>query len=56
MKYENIEDCLMIGIDFSQNDTDILMVMRREGKETHIINLLKDDDAREVYNKLIGVK
>lgn len=54
MKYENIEDCLVIGVDFSLNDSDMLMVMRRKGKETHIINLLKDEEAREIYNKLIG--
>lgn len=53
-KYKNIEDYLVVGVDFSLSDTDMLMVMRRKGKETHIINLLKDDEAREVYNKLIG--
>lgn len=53
---KSVEDCLIIGVDFSPNDTDMMMVMRRKGDETHIINLLKDEEAREVYNKLIGVK
>ena len=53
---KSVEDCLIIGVDFSPNDTDIMMVMRRKGDETHIINLLKDKEAREIYNKLIGVK
>lgn len=53
---KSVEDCLIIGVDFSQNDTDMMMVMRRNGDETYIINLLKDEEAREIYNKLIGVK
>lgn len=53
---KSVEDCLIIGVDFSFNDTDVMMIMRRKDDETHIINLLKDEEAREVYNKLIGVK
>lgn len=53
---KSVEDCLIIGVDFSPNESDVMMVMRREGYETYIINLLKDEEAREVYNKLIGVK
>ena len=56
-KEENgISDFLYVGVDFAPNETDMLMVMRRKGDETHIINLLKNEEAREVYNKLIGVK
>lgn len=53
---KSVEDCLIIGVDFSPNDTDMMMVMRRKGDGTHIINLLKDEEAKEAYNKLIGVK
>lgn len=53
---KSVEDCLIIGVDFSPNDTDMMMVMRRKGDETHIINLLKNEEAREVYDKLIGVR
>ena len=53
---KSVEDCLIIGVDFFPNDIDMLMVMRRKGDETHIINLLKDKEAREIYDKLIGVK
>lgn len=56
MSDKPVDDCLVIGVDFSSNDTDMMVVMRRKGDETHIINLLKDEEAREVYNKLIGVK
>lgn len=51
---KSVEDCLIIGVDFAPNDTYMMMVMRRKGDETHIVNLLKDEEAREVYNKLIG--
>lgn len=55
MSNKSIEDYLIIGINFHPNDTDMMMVMRRKGDETHIINLLKDEEARAVYSKLIGV-
>lgn len=51
---KSVEDCLVIGVDFSQNDADMMMVMRRKGNETYIINMLKNEEAREIYNKLIG--
>ena len=51
---KSIEDCFVIGVDFSPNDTDMLMVMRRKGDETYIVNLLKDEEALDIYNKLIG--
>lgn len=53
-KYTN--DCLLVGVDFSPNDTDMMMVMRRKGDEIYIVNLLKDEEALDIYNKLIGVK
>ena len=49
-----VEDMLYVSVDFSPNDTDMLMVMRRKGDITNIINLLKDEEAIEVYRKLIG--
>lgn len=52
---ENItQDSLRIEIDFSFEDNDVLIVMRRNGNEHYIINMLKNDEAREIYNKLIG--
>lgn len=51
-----ISDCLTIGIDFSPNDEDILVVMRREGDRTYVLNQFRNDEAKELYNKLIGVK
>lgn len=52
---KSVEDMLYVAVDFCPNDTDMMMVMRRKGDETYIINLLKDEEAVEVYNKLIGV-
>ena len=54
---KNIDDCLIVGVDFSTNDdTGMLIVMRRKGEKTYVVNSLKDDEALEIYNKLIGVK
>lgn len=48
------EDCLIVSVDFSPNDKDYLVVFRRDGDKTYIINKLTDDEAMEIYNKLIG--
>lgn len=54
MKYENIEDYLMIGVDFSPHDEGALVVMRRVEDDIYILNQFRNEEARELYNKLIG--
>ena len=56
MSNKNVSDCLIIGVDFSEKEKDILMVMKREGSINWIVNMLEDDEAREIYDKLIGRK
>ena len=51
---KSVEDCLIIGVDFSLYDKDYLVVFRRDGDKTYIINKFTDDEATEIYNKLIG--
>lgn len=48
-----INDCLYIGIDFSPNDNDCMVVTRRNGDKTYVVNVLTNEEAREVYKKLI---
>ena len=56
-KEENgISDCLYIGVDFTLNDDETLVVMRKKGSDTYVINQFRNDEAVELYNKLIGVK
>lgn len=50
---KSVEDCLIIGVDFSPYDHDCLVVARRNGDKTYIINKFTDDEAVEIYNKLI---
>ena len=52
---KSVEDALYIGVDFSPNDKDMISVMRRKGNEIYVVNVLTDEEAVEVYNKLIGV-
>lgn len=52
--YQSIEDCLIIGVDFSLYDEDHLVVFRKDGDKIYIINKFKDNEAVEIYNKLIG--
>lgn len=51
---KSVEDCLIVGVDFSPYDKDYMIVARRNGDKTYVINTLTDDEAVEIYNKLIG--
>lgn len=54
--YENIEDCLIIGVDFdSRTDNGVLTVGRHKDGKLYIINILENDEALDIYNKLIGI-
>lgn len=54
MKNKNIEDRLIIGVDFSDNDEDVLCVIKIKGNDVYVINQFRNEEARELYNKLIG--
>ena len=54
-KEENgISDCLYIGVDFAPDDDGTLVVMRRKGTDTDVINQFRNNEALELYKKLIG--
>lgn len=54
-KEENgICDSLHIRVDFEPNGCGALVVMRRDGSDTYVINQFINDEALELYNKLIG--
>lgn len=54
-KYKNIEDALYIGVDFNSNSNfGCLAVTRQKGDKIYVINLLHNDEALDLYNKLIG--
>ena len=52
-KYKNIEDVLIVGVDFDSN-SGCLAVTRQKGDKIYVINLLHNDEALDLYNKLIG--
>lgn len=47
-------NCLTIGIDISPKDVPYIAVMRRVGNDTFVINRFVEDEAIELYNKLVG--
>lgn len=53
-KTKYISDCLTIAVDFTPFDDNILAVMRREGDKTYVLNQFRNDEALDIYNKLIG--
>lgn len=54
-KSKHIEDCLVIGVDFdARTNYGVLTVGRHQDGKLYIINILENNQARELYNKLIG--
>ena len=51
---DRLEDCLIIGVDFSPSDEDCLVVTRRQGDKTYVLNEFRNEEAVDLYNKLIG--
>ena len=51
-----ISDSLLIGVDFSLNDEDVVVVMRNMNNHVYVVNMIKNEEAREIYDKLIGIK
>lgn len=53
---ESINDFLYIGFDYCKNkDTPLLIVMRRNKDDSiEIINSFTNQEAIDLYNKLIG--
>ena len=49
-------DCLTISVDFSPYDNDLLMVVRNYNGSLNILKVFKDEEARDLYNKLIGAE
>lgn len=50
-----MEDCLVITVDISNNDRPTILVTRSDDDLSFkIVNQLWDDEAIEIYNKLIG--
>lgn len=51
-----MEDCLTISFDYSSTDRPVLLVSRRKGERIKFLNLITDDEAVEIYNKLRGIE
>lgn len=55
---ENTRDCLMISVDLSAYSVNCgtIMVMRHTDSESKILNVIKNIDARNIYEELLGIK
>lgn len=52
-----VNECLLVGVDFTKNeDTGVLIVGRQKNGEVTIINAFQDKEAFGLYEKLITVK
>ena len=52
---KNVEDCLMISVDISGDDS-VLLVGRRKNGELYIVNEFRNKEAIEMYNYLLEEK
>ena len=51
-----MEDCLIIGIDIAEGkDISCMSVIRKNGEEMQVINQLFNEEAEDVYYKLINI-
>lgn len=51
-----MEDCLIIGIDISKGqDISCMTVARKNGEKMQVINQLFNEEAEEIYYKLINI-
>lgn len=51
----SVDDSLFVGVDFSPNDEDVVVVMRNMNNHVYVVNIIKNEEAREIYDKLIGL-
>lgn len=56
MKNPRINESLIIGVDFSEQDNGVLIVGRQKNGEVTIINVFQGKEAFDIYEKLITVK
>lgn len=56
MKNLRINESLIIGVDFSEQDEGVLIVGRQKNGEVIIINAFQGKEAFDIYEKLITVK
>lgn len=52
----SVSDGLFVSVDFSPNDEDVVVVMRNMNNHVYVVNIIKNEEAREVHDKLIGVR
>ncbi len=51
-----ISDTLVISVDFSPYDNDLLIVARNDKGSLNILKIFKDEEARGLYEELTGEK
>ena len=53
----NSSGTLIVSWDFShEKDYDILFVGKQDGTKLEVINMILDEDARDIYKRLTTVK
>ena len=52
MNGRQTSDVLIVAVDFSPTDDDLLMVTREKNGNAEIIKVLTNEEAVEVYDKL----
>lgn len=53
---KNKSDTFLVSFDYKHGDIPVLIVARKDKGEIDIINAFKDEEARELYQKLTAKK
>ena len=49
-------DTILVSFDYTHGDVPVLIVGRKKKGEIEVINALKDEEAKELYQKLTTKK
>lgn len=51
---KELNDSLVVGYDFTDKDTGVLIIGKQEKGKVNIINAFQDKEAVDIFNKLVG--
>lgn len=53
MSSQFVSDVLIVGVDFTPYDENMIVVVRKQEDRLNVINTFKNSEAVELYEKLI---
>ena len=51
---KELNGSLVVGYDFTDKDTGVLIIGKQENGSVNVINAFQDKEAVDIFNKLVG--